>query len=200
MADFNLDADEYLSETFAGLDRARSEIDGVLFEGCRFESCDFSEVVFRACSFIDCSFSSCNLSVADIGYSRFVDVRFEDCKLIGVDWTRGDWPRLVLHSPFEFRHCVLDGGSFFGMKLAGLVLERCRAQDVDFQQADLSRGNFSGTDFTHSQFGQTNLGRANFCDATGYRIDINSNFIGKARFSRLEALSLLDSLDIELLD
>jgi uncharacterized protein YjbI with pentapeptide repeats len=99
MADFNLDADEYLSETFAGLDRARSEIDGVLFEGCRFESCDFS-----------------------------------------------------------------------------------------------------GTDFTHSQFGQTNLGRANFCDATGYRIDINSNFIGKARFSRLEALSLLDSLDIELLD
>ena len=49
-------------------------------------------------------------------------------------------------------------------------------------------------------FKETDLTGADFTGAVNYRIDINHNKIKKAKFSRLEAVSLLESLDIELTD
>nr|WP_245680758.1 hypothetical protein [Veronia pacifica] len=47
---------------------------------------------------------------------------------------------------------------------------------------------------------RTNLQDVDFTDSTAYAIDILENQIKGATFSRYEALNLLNSLDIELVD
>lgn len=192
--------DEYFGETFTDLNLSDTEIHSKEFDGCTFEACDFSAAIFDHCSFADCKFLKCNLSLAKVSYSKFTDVSFEDCKIVGVDWTRGDWPSLALGAPLEFRRCAIDGCSFYGMGLKGAVVEECRAHDVDYREADLSDSNFGFTDLANSQFRNSNLTNANFVEATGYSIDVTQNQVKNAKFSKIEALRLLESFDIALID
>jgi uncharacterized protein YjbI with pentapeptide repeats len=71
---------------------------------------------------------------------------------------------------------------------------------VNFREGDFSDGDFSYTDFSYSVFGKTTLKGVNFTEASHYAIDVFRNNIKHATFSRFEALNLLDSLEIELVD
>ena len=84
--------------------------------------------------------------------------------------------------------------------MKGMVLVECKAHDVDFREGNFTDANFTLTDFAHSVFNKTNLTGANFQDATNYRIDINNNKVTRAKFSRQEAVSLLEGLGIDLVD
>ena len=191
---------EYNSKAFKSLSLSNNSYSDIVFENCTFESCNFSDSKFNKCKFIECLFNNSNLSNVAINYTRFVDIIFQECKLIGVNWPTADWPRLNLSSPIVFNQCIINDSSFFGLFLAELTLEHCKAHDVDFRSANISKGKFSHTDFTNSLFSKTNLKEADFSEAQNYIIDIFNNEIKGARFSRYEALSLLDSLDIELVD
>jgi uncharacterized protein YjbI with pentapeptide repeats len=191
---------EYWSETFTGLDFAGLEISSKEFDGCTFRDCDFSEATFTRCNFVDCEFTKCNLSVVKLEYSKFSEVTFHESKLIGINWTRVSWPRLVFSSPIKFYKCLLNDSSFFGLELQEIVIEECKAYHVDFREGDFSRANFTYTDLSGCLFGNSNLSAADFSEATNYDIDIYQNVIKGARFSRFEAVRLLDSLEIELVD
>ncbi len=157
-------------------------------------------MIFNKCKFIDCHFTKCNLSVAKIKYTKFSGVSFDACKMVGIDWTTAAWPRFAISSPIKFHKCVLNDSSFFGLSLEEIVLDECKAHDVDFREGNFSEANFTFTDFTSSMFGGTNLSGANFTEATNYNIDIYYNVIKRAKFSRQEAVRLLNGLDIELVD
>ena len=60
-------------------------------------------------------------------------------RLWGFDWTRGTWSDYGQSCELKFRSCVMNGSSFMGLRLEKLVLEDCRAHDVD-----LAGGCFSG--------------------------------------------------------
>jgi fluoroquinolone resistance protein len=105
-----------------------------------------------------------------------------------------------LFSPVKFFKCIINDSSFFGLSLDEIVIEACKAYDVDFREGSFSKANFTFTDFTNSLFNGTNLSGADFTEAVNYRIDINYNVINRAKFSRYEAISLLESLQIELKD
>lgn len=81
-----------------------------------------------------------------------------------------------------------------------LVMEECKAHNVDFREGDFSNSNFTYTDLSGCFFSNTNLSGADFSEATDYDIDVYQNIIKKAKFSRLEAVRLLSSLEIELVD
>ena len=200
MTKFDSGIKDYFGENFTDMDLSNREILHTEFDGCTFDSCDFSEAMFRKCILTDCRFVKCNLSVAKIDYSKFQGVSFEDCKVIGVDWTKGHWPGFALASPIGFKRCLIDASSFYGMNLKDILIEECRAHDVDFREADLSYSNFSHTDLSNSLFANTNLGNANFFEASNYTIDVHHNELRQAKFCRQEALSLLESLGIELID
>ncbi len=87
-----------------------------------------------------------------------------------------------------------------GLNLAELVLEECKAHYVDFRDGDFRDSNFSYCDFSNSLFNKTNLSGADFSEATEYNIDIYLNELRGAKFSRYEAVRLLECLEIELLD
>ncbi len=194
------DKNEYWSETFEGVDFSEQEIDSKEFESCTFKGCDFREATLNHCKFVDCEFTNCNLSMVKLEYSKFSDVVFHESKLIGINWTKADWPKLVFTSPVKFYKSILNDCSFHGLTLQDFVLEECKAHNVDFRDSDLSNANFTYTDLTGSFFSHTNLSNADFSEATDYDIDIYENEFKGAKFTRFEAVRLLDSLEIELVD
>ena len=189
---------EYWSKIFEGEDFSGRMISSKGFEGCTFIGCNFSEVIFSRCNFVDCEFSKCNLSIAKMEYSKLSDVTFRDSKLIGIDWSKVAWPRLIFSSPIQFYDCIVNESSFYGLSLQDLVIESCVAHNVDFRDGDFGRSNFMHTDFSGSMFSETNLSGADFSGATDFDIDIFSNKLKKAKFDRFEAIRLLGSLEIEL--
>ncbi len=193
-------SNEYLSKIFNGLEAAGESFTEVIFENCIFQQCNFSDARFYKCKFVDCVFTASNLSNIKVDYSKFFDTRFTESKLVGVDWTKADWPRFNFTSPISFNECIINDSSFFGLVLSELELEHCKARDVDFRNGDFTQAKFSYTDFTNSLFMKTNLREADFSEAENYDIDIFNNEIKAARFSRHEAVRLLNSLDIELVD
>ncbi len=190
---------EYLSKTFEGEDFSGETLSSKEFDGCTFVGCNFSETVFNRCKFIDCEFSKCNLSVAKIQYSKFSDVEFVGSKVIGIDWTKAAWLRLMFSSPIKFYDSIISESSFYGLTLQDLVVESCVAHNVDFREGDFSHANFKCTDFSGAMFSDTNLTSADFSDATEFDIDILRNKLKKAKFDRFEAVRLLGCLDIELI-
>ncbi len=200
MTDFSGKEKEYLSEDFKDLDLSHEKIDSTLFEDCSFKNCNFTETEFMNCRFIDCSFSHCNLSVMKIDGSEFCETLFEDSKLMGIDWTGARWPDIPLLSPIKFFRCILDDSVFMGLSLNDVVIEECKAREVDFREGSFSGACFRSTDFAGSLFNETDLSGADFTDAVNYRIDLNRNRVKGAKFSRQEAVSLLESLGIELVD
>ncbi len=191
---------EYLSQTFDNLDISTEEINCKIFEDCSFIECNFSATLFSKCKFIDCHFSKCNLSVTKINYSKFLNITFDECKIIGINWTKASWPNIELSSPIEFHKCILNDSSFFGLSLKDIIIESCKAHDVDFRECNLSQADFTYTDFSYSLFNKTNLSEADFTEATNYNINIFQNNVKKAKFCNYEALRLLDCLEIELID
>tara|TARA_R110002167_G_scaffold1903_9_gene9418 strand:- start:581 stop:1177 length:597 start_codon:yes stop_codon:yes gene_type:complete len=191
---------EHWSKSFKGLDFSDVKVQTVEFDDCTFEQCNFSGAIFSRCNFVNCEFTNCNLSVVKMEYSKFSDVCFRDSKLVGIDWTKVAWPRLLFSSPVKFYKSILNDCSFHGLSLPDLVLEECRAHNVDFRDGDFTNANFTYSDLSGCFFAKTNLTGANFSEATDYDIDIYHNTIKNAKFSRYEAVRLLDSLEIELVD
>jgi len=190
----------YCDETFESIKGATLQLKHITFERCHFIQCDFSQSDFYHCQFIECVFKQCNLSVLTVAGSEFDDVSLRDCKAIGIDWTKAQWPQFMTQASITFEGCLIDGSNFYSLHLPEITLIDCRAHDVDFREANLSNADLHMTDFNLSQFGHTNLSGANFTDALNYQIDITRNNVKQAIFSRFEALSLLAGLDIQLVD
>ncbi|HKM38571.1 MAG TPA: pentapeptide repeat-containing protein [Thiopseudomonas sp.] len=191
---------QYFEESFKSLDLPDLVCVGTEFEECSFIDCTFTSATFENCNFINCSFARCQLSLIRVPYTRFFAISFVECKVLGVDWTRANWS--AYHKDFEisFRQCILNDSSFFGLTLQALVLDECKVQDVDFREGDFSHAVMTYSDFTHSLFMRTNLQSANFAEATQYSINILENQVQGAKFSKHEAVYLLEGLGIELVD
>ncbi|PWI32551.1 hypothetical protein DI392_15880 [Vibrio albus] len=192
--------DQYFEASFKKLERTDSHYTGIEFEECQFSDCDFSEVRFKSCKFINCEFIRCNLSLMDLSNTRLFGMTFKECKLVGVDWTKAIWPAYHLDFELKFDCCVLNDSSFFGLTLNELILSECKLHDVDFREGDFCESTMNFCDFSHSLFMRTNLRNVDFSDSTGYVINVLENQVSGAKFSRYEALSLLESLGIELVD
>ena len=191
---------QYGDDLFDSIKGVALQFKHITFERCHFNQCDFSQSDFYHCHFIECVFSQCNLSVMSVVATEFDDVTFSDCIAIGVDWTKAQWPQFMTQTTIKFERSLLDGSNFYALHLPELSLVGCRAHDVDFRETNLSKADLRLTDFNLSQFSHTNLTKANFTDALNYQIDITANNVKQAKFSRFEALSLLEGLDIQLVD
>lgn len=199
----------YESQHFEGLVCDRSEVCLKQFTGCTFENCTFQETVLRECRFVDCTFVKCRLIMGHIADCDFKSVFFKDSNLIGINWAAskiaravppGQWGdnavKIAFLRPIDFLNCVLNHSGFVGLQLRGISMIQCSAKDVDFADADLSKGNFQHTDFSDSRFLNTNLTEADFRYAKNYLINVSINKLKKTRFALPEALVLLHGLDI----
>lgn len=187
---------EYYKNSFDNVDFAKTIVTGKRFDGCTFKKCILNEIEFNKCEFVECEFVNCNLSMAKFTNTKFNDVVFENCKLIGIDWTKLTWPQIKLSCPMKFYQSDLSFSNFFEINLIDTVFEHCKAHEVDFRGADLRSASVCYTDFYKSIFQHCNLTKADFTGATNYLINITENKISKAKFSFPEVIGLLTSLDI----
>ncbi|MEE8398304.1 MAG: pentapeptide repeat-containing protein [Desulfobacterales bacterium] len=193
--------EEYEERDFKDLDLSHRSMTSNRFYECDFHNCNLSEANLKDCRFVECRFSVCNLSLVKFREDcSFVDTVFESSKMVGIDWTAVSWPAVKLASPIQFRECDISMSLFTGLSLKEIAITKCRARDVDFEEADLTQADFAGTDLLKSRFIHTNLTEANFTHADSYSIDITVNRTKNARFSLPEAISLLYLLDIDIVE
>ena len=191
-------AADHVDRRFERLEFPREIIASREFLDCGFIDCRFPEVIFKSCRFVNCTFTGCDLSLASIPDSAFTETAFEDCRLVGINWTEAAWRKGRLLEAIRFRNCALNHGTFIGLSLPGLKLIDCVARDVDFREADLARADFSGTDLADSLFQHTNLAGADLSTARNYTIAPEHNNLKRTKFSLPEAMSLLYTMEIEL--
>lgn len=136
----------------------------------------------------------------EVTNSQFSDVAFNECKMLAIDWTKADWQGLSLGMALQFSHCNCSSSSFYGLNQRKAVFGDCKLHDIDFREADFSQASFTQCDLLHSLFLNTNLTEANFDGAINYNINVLNNTVSNATFNRLEAVSLLESLGVCLID
>jgi uncharacterized protein YjbI with pentapeptide repeats len=190
----------HADQVFEEVRLERVELVSSVFYDCAFVRCSFVESVFRNCRFVNCAFQRCDLSLVQVVGSTFSSTRFEDSKAIGIDWTQADWPTAGLANPVGFFRSAISHSTFIGLRLRGIRIRDCVAVDVDFREADLSQADFAGTDLSKSLFSGTDLTEADLSRARNYHIDPAHNVLRQARFSLPEAMALLYSLDIVLVE
>jgi len=191
---------EYSDQVFNKVHLQSEQILSSEFYDCEFSDCSFAESVFQKCRFVNCAFQGCDLSLAQVPECNFSTTRFVDSKIIGVIWAQADWPGSGLGKPLCIMKSVISHSTFIGLNLKGVQIKDCIATDVDFREADLSQADFSGTDLSESIFSNTNLTEADLSQARNYHIDPGQNVLKGARFSLPEAMSLLYSMDLILVE
>jgi len=189
----------YANQTFNSIALNQSQLEAIEFYECKFVDCSIAEAIFHQCKFIDSTFKNCDLSLLQIPECIFSGVTFEVTKLIGIDWTKANWSATLLQEPPTFVLCVLNHSTFIGLDIKGSQIKDCIASDVDFREADLTQVDFGGTDLNESIFSKTNLTKADLSRARNYIISPEENLLKGAKFSLPEAMSLLYSLDINLI-
>ncbi len=190
------DREEYDDLTFESVTIDNETIASKEFDSCVFRKCAFLETRFRGCRFLNCTFQDCEMNLIHVEDCSFTEARFEDSKVIGVDWTQASWAKKGLLNSIHFYRCVVNHSTFAGLLLKRMTMTECTARDIDFSEADLTQANCTGTDFAQSRFWQTNLTNADFRGAQNYAIAAQLNTLKRTRFSLPEAMSLLYSLDI----
>jgi uncharacterized protein YjbI with pentapeptide repeats len=191
---------EYSDQVFNNVNLHKAQILSSEFYDCVFRECNFVESVFKKCRFVNSRFINSDLSLIQVPESSFPVARFEGTKVMGVNWAQADWSTTGLGKPLEFLQSVISHSTFIGLSLKGLHIKDCVAIDVDFREADLSQADFTGTDLSKSLFKDTNLTEADLSQARNYHIDPGQNVLKEARFSMPEAIALLYSMDIDLID
>lgn len=163
-----LNQTEMYNITFTELKLDKVELANKVFENCNFVRCSLIEANIIGCKFANCEFKGCNLSAAKLRNCSFLEVVFDESNLAGINWTQVKWPYIALTSPVEFYRSNISHSSFYELQLKELVIEECKAHNVDFRGADLSNGRFVNTDFESSLFMHTKLQASNFTDAMNF--------------------------------
>ncbi|HEY5826187.1 MAG TPA: pentapeptide repeat-containing protein, partial [Cyclobacteriaceae bacterium] len=143
---------------------------------------------------IDCEFRDCNLSMAKLRSTSLKEVKFKDCKLIGL---RFDECQEFLFA-VNFENCALNLSSFYRRKMKGTRFRNSTLHEVDFTEADISQSLLENCDLNGAIFDNTILEKADFRTAFNYSIAPDSNYIKKARFSVDGIAGLLDKYNIDI--
>ncbi|MGA9212545.1 pentapeptide repeat-containing protein [Kaistella sp.] len=162
------------------------------YENCLFTNCNFEEVNLTEFKFVDCEFRECNWSLALLHGTVLREVKFKDCKMLGLQFeTCNDFGL-----SFSFENCQLNHSTFFQMNIKKIIFRNCQLREIDFSESNLSSVVFDNCDLSQAIFAHSILDKADFRTAYNYSIDPENNRIKKAKFSILGISGLLDKYDI----
>jgi fluoroquinolone resistance protein len=181
-------------EAFKNADYSQKPIPAGEYDSCTFKNCDFSDSDLSGITFIECIFISCNLSMVKLFNTVLTNVRFRNCKMLGLQFENCNEYGLSA----EFEECNLSHSSFYRTKLKKMTLKNLVLTDTDFTEADLTSSVFEKCDLTGALFDNTVLEKTDFRTSVNYSIDPEKNKIRKAKFSISGIAGLLDKYDIEI--
>jgi fluoroquinolone resistance protein len=162
------------------------------FEGITYTDEDFSNRDFSSQIYQDCEFKNCNLSNVTVKETRFQEVIFKGCRILGVIFTKCN-PFLL---SMRFEDCHISCSAFSELKLVKTNFFRCQIHDTDFINTDLTEADFDGSDLERTIFYNCNLSFASFVSASNYQFDPHKNILKKTKLSFPGAISLLYVFDV----
>ncbi len=180
------------NKKFEKLDYSQTPLPKGDYENCIFFSCNFLNADVTNINFSECEFIGCNLSMMKIAKVVLRDVKFKDCKMLGVVFDNCNEFMFSLN----FENCIANLCSFYKRGLKKVIFKNSALQEVDFTESDLSNAIFDNCDLTRAIFKNTILEKANFCTSYNFSIDPEINSIKKAKFSKEGIIGLLDKYDI----
>jgi len=184
--------DSYENETFEDVVWS-DDLDNIEFYKCTFKNSSFQSSRLIECSFDSCEFIQCNLSLIEIKYTSFIDVKFTDCKILGVNWsTAGGF------FSASYDGCILNNNFFSDMNLTRFKFSSCYFVEASFFNTKMMHSVFDECDLSRCQFHQVDLSFANFTTSRNYYMNAATNTLRNTAFSLPEAVSLLANLDIVL--
>jgi uncharacterized protein YjbI with pentapeptide repeats len=177
------------NQVLSDLDLRGRELSNKIFRECRFCNVTFAEARLRECRFEDCLVRLSDWTMAKVYGTAMRGVKFEGCKLMGIDWSDG-------HRALDasFKECVLDYCSFVRIDLRKGAFKDCRMLEVNFAEANLSEADFSGSNLDRGRFQRTNLTRANLAGATNFLINPSENKTKGAIISLAAAVSIVAAM------
>lgn len=168
------------------------------FQGCTFVGSNFSEAIIKASRFVECRFERCDLSLLRATDSVVGECHFEDCRMLGIDWTLASWPQVALYDPNTFLRCDLSMGTFADLDLGSIRFSDCRLREASFRFARMAGADLRGSDCSGADFHGADLSGAGLVGAGGLEIDpLTSNLHG-ATVDADGAIAILQSLGINL--
>jgi len=182
------------SQNFDKLDFSEKALPEAEYEDCNFLNCNFYQTDLSNVNFEKCTFDGCDFSLAKLKNTVLMDVRFLNCKLLGLHFD--DCNDFIMTVYFD--NCMLKLSSFYKLKLKKTKFVNCNLQETDFSETDLSGSVFDNCDMLRTIFDFTNLEKADLYSSFHYSIDPLKNKVKKAKFSKAEVLGLLDTFDIKI--
>ena len=179
---------------FDKVDLAIKELAIADYENCVFTNCDLSNAELSQRVFLECEFNACNLSTATITKTGLKNVKFKDCKLLGLHFENCD--QFLFEVDFE--NCFLNLSSFYKLKIKKTRFINSNLSEVDFTEADLTSSLFDNCELAGARFERTILEKADLRTSRNYSIDPELNKIKKARFSYPGVLGLLSKYEIDI--
>ena len=143
---------------------------------------------------MDCKVKSSNFSLIKVNNVKFNEVEFNSSKLVGIKWFKAS---TSLGFNVSFDECILDYGNFADLDLKKTEFIKSSLKEVYFTENNLTKSVFTGSDLTGTIFHNCDLTKSDFRKVINYKIDFTSNKLTKAKFSLPEAISLLESLDMD---
>jgi uncharacterized protein YjbI with pentapeptide repeats len=121
-------------------------------------------------------------------------VRFTDCKLMGLDFSTCDDFLLTVH----FERCPMDMTSFYQGRLSATTFLGCSLKKADFTEAELAGADFSESNLEGALFEDCNLEGADFREAIHLSLDPARNRIKNARFKKEQLAGLLTKYRLQI--
>ncbi len=181
-------------KTFAKQDLTANPLPKGDYEYCTFINCNLADADLAHIKLLDCVFIDYNLSMANITGTAFRDVRFKDCKMLGLHFDTCSKFGLSL----GFENCNLNHCSFYQTKVKKTTFKNTQLREVDFTEADLTGSFFDGCDLSAAIFQKTILEKCDFRTSFNYVIDPENNKIKKAKFALTGIAGLLEKYGIEI--
>lgn len=172
-----LRTEEYFDdEAFEDVDLRGFDLTGKEFYRCTFAKCQLGESRWAGSKLEATVFRACDLGGALVGSAAFRGVRFENSKMMGIDWAE------VSPNPeISFEGSKLQYASFVELNLRRASFVRCSLVDANFTAVDLTDAVFMEVDLTGSTFDGCTLVRTDFSTATGLFLAPGSNRLKDTR-------------------
>lgn len=187
--------DSFEEQVFEGLSLDEADLSDRNFDRCTFRNSKLGATRWRSSRLDECVFEGCDLVRADVTMLALRGVRFESCRLMGIDFAT-----LAKFPDVSFHECNLHYASFASIALRKAVFERCSFTEANFFEADLMEAKLDDCQFTGARFEACDLRKARFLHAKDLLIDPAKNRVAGAKVPLQTAVLLAMSFGMRVLD
>lgn len=188
----------YEDETFGQLKLDGQVLAGYEFVDCTFENCAIDNCTLHRCKFSGCVFQSCSAANIKTESSQMKFAEFVNCNFVGINWSTLRPDGRFAAPISKIQNCRLKYNTFTGIAFRKFNFSGSSIVESMFGECELAESSFAACKLERTEFFRCDLRKADFRGATGYQIDIMSNQMKGAKFSYVEAINLLNSLDIKI--